>query len=90
MKYYILPFLTMLFSAVCGAESLPFDCATPIILAPILQYMRENPDDEAQTVHVDKRPAGPKTGDNTVLRAYLMLGAAALSSLILMIRKSLE
>ena len=47
MKYYILPFLTMLFSAVCGAESLPFDCATPIILAPILQYMRENPDDEA-------------------------------------------
>ncbi len=56
----------------------------------VLIDTHENPDDKAQTVHVDKRPAGPKTGDNTVLRAYLMLGAAALSSLILMIRKSLE
>ena len=47
MKCFILFFLTMLFSVAYGIESQPFDFVTPIILAPILQYMRENIDDEA-------------------------------------------
>ena len=37
----------MLYSAVSGIESQPFDCATPIVLEPILRYMRENLDNGA-------------------------------------------
>ncbi len=47
MKCFILFCMTMLYSAVYGIETQPFDCATPIVLGPILQYMRENLDNGA-------------------------------------------
>ena len=56
----------------------------------ILVDKHENPEDKDQTVHIGKKPNGPKTGDNTVLHAYLLMTAAAFISLLLMIRKKLS
>lgn len=56
----------------------------------VLVNSHEEPEDKAQTVHIDKRPAGPKTGDNTVLYIYLSLTAAALIALLQMIRKRMK
>lgn len=56
----------------------------------ILVDKHENPEDKDQTVHIGKKPNGPKTGDNMVLHAYLLMTAAAFISLLLMIRKKLS
>ncbi|MCR4576185.1 MAG: hypothetical protein K5787_20705 [Lentisphaeria bacterium] len=46
MKRLTLFCMMVLFAPVYGIESQPFDCVTPIILAPILQHMRENINDK--------------------------------------------
>ena len=56
----------------------------------VLVDKHENPDDRDQTVHIEKKPEGPKTGDHTVLYAYLIMTVTALTSLLLMIRKRLS
>ena len=56
----------------------------------VLVDKHENPEDKAQTVHIETKPAGPKTGDDITLYIYLSLITGALTALLQMVRKRMS